>query len=655
MNMFRTRSMAPVPSSYDSAKHTCRAVIATEDGVEVYDWNYGVIKEHLLADGMEVPANGQVPLLDSHDRYTVESILGSARNFASVDRADLPGSKLKECDVEFSQAEEGMCAEQKMAEGHLTDFSVGYRTLESTFVPDKTTATINGRTFTGPCLVTTRWALKELSLTPIGADAGAKVRSAMLAPQIRQDLIARGMDPEATNEEAIQFMNQLSTSQPQGGNMFRNNRSIHMNPVSDPPAPTAAPAPVVNIGEVQRAERERVAGIHALSTQYHDRVAQMDDLKTKALGEGWSHERFSAEVLKNLSTRAAEIAPNALDSQTLDIDPKDLRSYSLVRALNSLAAGKAVDGLEAEVTRHIAKITKRDDLNARTILAPNDIFRARALTASSFSGGGALIANEVKAEELIELLRNRTFVEELGVRTITGLVGNVALPKITGGATVYWLAEGVAVTASDQTFGQTAMTPKKMMVATAYDKQLLAQTSLGVENIVRDDIFRVMKIEKDRVAINGKGGGEPIGILNLTGRSTDVTFGAAATWAKILSFETNVATSNADSGSLGYLTTPGSRGKWKAIQKASNLDFMWERGDVVNGYKARATNQVPSNQVIFGNWNDALFGEWAGVEITVDPYSLSLQDQMRIVINQKLDFVVRHPASFCVSTDSGAQ
>lgn len=647
--------MAPVPTSYDKTKHTVRAVISTEDGVQVWDWNYGYIKEHLMADGMEVPANGQVPLLDSHNRYTVESILGSARNFASVDRADVPGTKLKECDVEFSQAEEGMCAEQKMAEGHLTDFSVGYLSIESTFVPDKTNSVINGRTFTGPCLVTTRWMLKELSLTPIGADAMAKARSAALAPQIRQDLIARGMNPEATNEEAIQFMNQLSTSQPQGGNMFRTNRSIHMNPVSDPPAGGGAAPTVVNIGEVQRAERERVAGIHALSAQYHDRVAQMDDLKTKALGEGWTHERFSAEVLKNLSERSADVVPGRADSDALSIDAKDLRNYSLTRAINAIADGRKVDGLEAEITRHIAKVTKREDISARTILVPNDIFRARALTASSFTGGGALIASEVKAEELIELLRNKTYVEELGVRTITGLVGNVALPKITGGATVYWLAEGVAVTPSDQAFGQTAMTPKKMMVATAYDKQLLAQTSLGVENIVRDDIFRVMKIEKDRVALNGKGGGEPIGILNLTGRSTDVTFGAAATWAKILSFETNVATNNADSGSLGYITTPGSRGKWKSIQKASNLDFIWERGDVVNGYNARATNQVPSDKVIFGNWNDALFGEWAGIEITVDPYSLSLQDQMRIVINQKLDFVVRHPASFCVSTDSGAQ
>lgn len=654
--LIRIRSMAAIPSTYAKEKHTVRAVIATENGVDVYDYQYGMIREYLMMDGMEAPSNNQVPLLDSHSRWSIESLFGSARNFATVINA--AGEKVKECDVEFSQTEEGVSAETKVSEGHLTDFSVGYRSLDSTFVPAKTSMEHNGRTFEGPCLITKRWKIKELSLTPIGADEVTKTRSAALSPEVRQELITRGMDPQSTNEQAIEFLNSLSTNpQSNGGTMLFQHRTMHLNPVADPPAGGgSSPAPVISVADVQRAERERVAGIMSVSEKFSGRVAVMNDLKTKALSEGWNIERFSAEVLSNLSSRSADIAPNAGSADSLSIDLKDLKDFSITRALNNVMQGRAISGKELEVTKHIAKVTGRTEaIGDRTFIIPGEVLMMRALSAGSFSAGGALVSTEVKVDEVIELLRNKTYVEQLGVRQIDGLVGNIALPKISGGATVYWLAEGVDTTPSDQSFGQVALTPKKMMAVTAFDKQLLTQTSFGVESFIREDIDRVMRIEKDRVALAGTGGAQPLGILNLTGLSTSVTFSAAATWAKILEFETNVATSNADLGSLGYLTTPGSRGKWKGIQKAANLDFIWEKGDIVNGYAARATNQVPLNKVIFGNWSDAIFGLWAGIEITGDPYTLASKDQMRVVIRQLMDFAVRHPQSFSVSTDAGNQ
>jgi hypothetical protein len=76
---------------------------------------------------------------------------------------------------------------------------------------------------------------------------------------------------------------------------------------------------------------------------------------------------------------------------------------------------------------------------------------------------------------------------------------------------------------------------------------------------------------------------------------------------------------------------------------------------LVNGYPAYATKQVPSDKVIFANWNDLIVADWAGIDIVVDPYSLSLNGQVRVVVTILTDVGVRHPVSFCVSTDSGAQ
>jgi hypothetical protein len=74
---------------------------------------------------------------------------------------------------------------------------------------------------------------------------------------------------------------------------------------------------------------------------------------------------------------------------------------------------------------------------------------------------------------------------------------------------------------------------------------------------------------------------------------------------------------------------------------------LWD-GDMLGSYPARATNQLTATpSVIFGNWADMIIGDWASPEIIVDPYSLSMANQIRIVVHQLTDIGIRHPKSFC--------
>ena len=244
---------------------------------------------------------------------------------------------------------------------------------------------------------------------------------------------------------------------------------------------------------------------------------------------------------------------------------------------------------------------------------------------------------------------------------LSGLIGNVSIPRQTGGGTASWISETSTVTAADQTFGQVVLTPKKLAAATAYTKELLAQSSIDIEAFVRMDLMTVIAIAKDLGALSGIGAnGQPLGILNTSGIGS-VTFGGVSTFAKAVEFETTTATANALLGNIAYVTTPATRGKWKGIQKATNYPvYIWDNpmpdgSGTVNGYKAYATKQVPSDKVIFGNWNDLILADWAGIDITVDPYSLSTSGQVRIVIMLLTDTAIRHAASFTVSSDSGAQ
>lgn len=412
--------------------------------------------------------------------------------------------------------------------------------------------------------------------------------------------------------------------------------------------------------DTRKAESLRIREIQATATQFRGRVDKLDELAAEAVEKGHDIQDFRKVVLEKMVN--AKPLPTAQPELLRTMEQSEKRKYSLTRALVR-AADENLDGFELEVSQELSKLMGHAP-SARGFHMPASLLLGRALTAGSATGGGYLIGTELKTGEMIELLRNKALVETLGARRLEGLVGNIAIPKVNGGATAYWLPEGGTVTESDQSFGQLALLPKALLVDTAYNKQLLNQTNESVEAFVRDDMAKVTNLALDLAALNGLGkNGEPLGVFNTPGRSTDVHFGAAATLAKLISFETNVATNNADSGSMSYLTTPAARGKLKGIPKVTaQAIYLWENDitggggvGMINGYRAYATNQVPSDKMIFGNWADMLLARWAGIDVVVDPYSGKKQNLIEITMTQWADIGIRHAKSFCVSDDSAAQ
>ena len=384
------------------------------------------------------------------------------------------------------------------------------------------------------------------------------------------------------------------------------------------------------------------------------------NLAQKHISEGKSKAEFvEAVLISNFNAKPIENL-----NPMIGMSNKEKKNYSLLNAIRGMwlmrEVGKPFDGLEKEASDVVAKIVGR---KPNGFFIPEDIFNPRAvMQTGDGTKGGFTVGTDVLGGEMIELLRNKTLIAKLGARQLSGLVGNVAIPRVTGGAIAYWLPETGEVTASEQAFGQLGLTPHRLVGDTAFTKELLMQSSIPVEAFIRDDLMRVLAIALDLAAINGSGSnGQPTGILNVTGIG-GVTFGAAATWAKIVDFETQVADANADFGALAYITTPSVRGKWKTVTKIASSqysDFLWGKGDgefgEVNGYKAAATKQIPSNKVLYGNLADLILASWAGLDVVVDPYSLKKSGQIEITITQWADVAVRHAGSFCASSDSGAQ
>lgn len=172
VSFLHTRKLPVRPATFDDATRSLRAVAASEAPVLRTDPELKIpVAMILLVDGVMIPKNGQVPLLDSHKQDTVLAVLGSVRNFKIVNR-------VLECDVFFSGTPAGISIAQKYKEGHLTDFSIGaiWKYEDSEVVLKDENRVIEGRHIQGPARVIKKWFLIELSVVLHGADPNAKAR-----------------------------------------------------------------------------------------------------------------------------------------------------------------------------------------------------------------------------------------------------------------------------------------------------------------------------------------------------------------------------------------------------------------------------------------------------------------------------------------------
>lgn len=161
---------AITPASFREEDRSTEFILSTDSKVRIYDWDLGMIDEILLGNGVELPANRQVPLLDCHNRFETNNLLGSVRDFKTEENK-LIGRAY------FGKRQKAVDAFSDVKDGHLTDISVGYRNVEAVWIPEGSKMNVLGREYAGPVRVVTKWQIKEASLVPIGANPEAKARN----------------------------------------------------------------------------------------------------------------------------------------------------------------------------------------------------------------------------------------------------------------------------------------------------------------------------------------------------------------------------------------------------------------------------------------------------------------------------------------------
>ena len=434
-------------------------------------------------------------------------------------------------------------------------------------------------------------------------------------------------------------------------------------------SPAPEPAPHIEVKETimsedinsvredaAKAERSRVSAIMELASRHNQR-----EFGEQAIRDGASLDQFRGALLDKVGSK-----PLAVDNE-IGLTDKEVRQFSFVRAIRALSnpqdrQAQRDAAFEFEASQAAQTKEGRD---SRGIMVPADVLY-RDLTTSTATGtskAGYTVATDLLADRFIDVLRNKMVLNTLGAQFLTGLQGNIAIPRKATGATSYWVGEGSAPTEGAMTFDQVTMTPKTLAAYVDYSRRLMLQSSLDVEAMVRNDLASSIAVAMDGAAVAGSGTNKPTGVLNTSGIGSVTlgTNGGAPTWAMVTNLVKEVEIDNALNGAAAFLTNGQVKAKMaNTPRQASGVEGNFILGaDLANlfGYPLVVSQQVPSNlskgtasgslsAMIFGVWSDLLVGQWSGIDLMADPYTGSKEGTVRIVAFHDCDFAVRHVESF---------
>ena len=416
---------------------------------------------------------------------------------------------------------------------------------------------------------------------------------------------------------------------------------------------------------IRREEIARVREISAIGKQHN-----AEELASKCVQEGKSLDEFRGALLEELAKRPESGVQPVRRLTDIGMSPTERSEWSLVRAIRASAEKDWTHaGLEREASIAVGQQLGRE---AEGFYLPPDVpgwgNGKRDLTVGSAVSGGNLKGTDFRGDLYVDALRARTIVAQLGAQFLTDLVGDVTIPAANAVTTVYWVAENSAPTEGAPTYRQITLAPKTVAAYVDISRKLLLQSSPAIEDLIRNDLVTGVAVAADQAAINGGGTNEPSGVLATTGIGSVAlgTNGGAPTYAAAVNVMREVDIDNALMGALAFATTPHARAKMMTTPRQAsgvegNFIIPEATPEQLVGYRVEVSNAVPStlakgsgsnlSALVFGNWNDLIIGQWSGVDVLVDPYSLSTAGAWRITVFQDLDVAVRHVESFSAIQD----
>jgi HK97 family phage major capsid protein/HK97 family phage prohead protease len=391
-------------------------------------------------------------------------------------------------------------------------------------------------------------------------------------------------------------------------------------------------------------QREKdIAEIYSLATAHNKR-----ELADKAVSEGLSIDEFRGNLLKELENKPIEKTDIGLNEQ-------ETRNFSILKAAKAKAGyiPESEAAFELEASRAYGQKIGRE---TQGFFVPEEVMGDMSRTMNT-TNSSAVVFDDKQYGNLIDALTPFSTILQLPVTTLPNNNGNITIPRISSLSTAAWVSsEGGDVSASDPSLDTVSLTERVLGCYTDLTRLLLNNSdNFSTENMVRNNLLRATGVALDNAALNGSGSsGEPTGLVNVSGvNTTTFSSSGAPTYAEYVAQEAAIWADNKslDGNATAYLLTPALAGAAKALNTTGAGSPAAMRDGFLNGFPVLISSQVPANNSIIGDFSEFIVATWGGgIEVEASREALFLSGGLRLRILTSMDFAVKHPVSFCVSS-----
>jgi HK97 family phage major capsid protein len=366
---------------------------------------------------------------------------------------------------------------------------------------------------------------------------------------------------------------------------------------------------------------------------YDGKMSKIDELK-KSIEMIERQEKLNSEIASKV------VAP-------VSNEPKEVRDYSLFKAINDFTNGK-LEGVEREMHEEAVTEARSSGRSINGLGVPSFLLEKRAVDQTN-----SQIA-PVAIQGYAEALREASVFDKVGANILTGLSADTRIP-ITGKQTVSWESEVAATSAGGEDFTKLDLTPYRLSANVGVSKQLLLQNGVAAEQAIIRDLGRAVGNAIDAAMFaNADVTSAPPCIFGTSGviAHTATSFSPkASVMEDMLLMEQALAEGEGLQGNLSYVMNPVFLSQLRQSAQVAAVSAAY--GDnTVNGYPVNytvgATKTVGDKDAvaIFGDFSKLYVGMFNGLDIMADPYTLAHSGQVRLVLNQYMDWGMSNPGAF---------
>lgn len=346
------------------------------------------------------------------------------------------------------------------------------------------------------------------------------------------------------------------------------------------------------------------------------------------------------DKLSNYSTEIENVDKKEIENNNRNNTntKMEVKEFRLLKAINDIANNRSLDEVSKEYVEKGANEMRKSGLSfTGQIQIPNE-------TRAAIVVGSDKNTVNVETMTMLEAIRGRNILAKSGAKFMTGLIGDVQVPVLTG-AQVAWEGETDAAADGNASIKSVKLSPKRLSCYVDVSKQFLIQDSSDAESVLRQDLINAINAKLEQTIL-GTGAGsatEPKGLF--TGSPT-----VADTFEKLVNLEATIDGTNILNQPV-YILSNEAKAKFRCTPKSSTTvsgsnasaivagGLVYEMNEI-DGVPAYNSSNVAANMFAYGDFSNLAIAQWGAIDLIVDPYTKAAEGMIRLVINAYFDIQV---------------